>query len=869
MSKTIGQSKIYHKYWGKARKDFEHHPLYLHCLDVVAVAHEWWNNSPVIQRSFTQDTGLSERQVQAWVQFFIALHDLGKLDIRFQNKVPKIAPYNDDVKNKVPSQNYDHGENGYMWFVQESKELFQNCTSKQKRYLQDWLAHTSGHHGKISNDPQPNLLPSYLQKEAKQDQIARKAFIEDMADLFLKPQNINFENINLPEKPPVLMAGFCSVCDWLGSNTDYFKYEEPSKDMSMSTYFESKKAKAREVLKKYGLLRDIVISKGGMDQVYPHLKPRDVQTLVSQLNCEVPSLIIIEASTGSGKTETAIAIASCLLAKGLADSLTFALPTQATANAILNRLKDVSEKIFSSGPNVILAHGKSPYNTDFKALIEKSSQQIEAEGNGAGVQCHEWLSLSRRRAFLGQIAVTTIDQVLLSAITSLKHSFVRSFGIAKSVLIIDEVHAYDAYMYGLLEEVIKVQKQAGGSVILLSATLPWYQKKRLLKVWNTECSQNEEDKDKYPLIMQAVHSQDPSSENSNLKCFSLKKGNESRNVSIELWSNNDMVIDQSQLEGIAKAVKEQKAKVGVICNLVNDAQTIAEQLKALNTPVDILHSRYRYKDRMNKEESLIAKYGKDSIQDGCVLVGTQVLEQSLDIDFDWLVTFLCPVDLLFQRMGRLHRHAKQRPKGFKTPRCVVILPDRDKIDYKSHKHIYKNQRVLWRTQQLLYDIIDSTKSITFPKAYRNMIEHVYQKETWKDEPKDITEAFEKYQKECEGSLKRAKTISNANTFFSDNDEQAFMLTRDGQGSLSVIPVVEREAGQCFLDSETCLNRNQYEELVQNMIPVPVSWRSLIEAEEEQGIYYLLMQNETHREKYLSDNGRLCYSVEYGLKKLTC
>ena len=175
------------------------------------------------------------------------------------------------------------------------------------------------------------------------------------------------------------------------------------------------------------------------------------------------------------------------------------MPTQATANAILPRLKIVSKKIFSSGQNIILAHGKSPYNEDFKRLIKNSLEQTNSsEGNRAIVQCNEWLSVSRKRAFLGQIAVTTVDQVLLSTITSLKHYFIRSFGIGKSVLIIDEVHAYDAYMYGLLKEVIKSQKQIGGSVILLSATLPWFQKEQLLKTWDSSISMNEDHMNKYP-----------------------------------------------------------------------------------------------------------------------------------------------------------------------------------------------------------------------------------------------------------------------------------------------------------------------------------------------------------------------------------
>ena len=863
----------YSQYWGKAKKADDYwnsHPLFLHSLDVAAVAHEWWKNSLALQRSFIEETQLPEKQIQAWIQFFIALHDLGKLDIRFQNKVPELAPYSDDIKNKMTSDNYYHDEGGYRWFVQESNSVFENCASSQKRNLQNWLAHTAGHHGKIPKNAQPHPLPSYVSKEAKQDQLARKAFIEDIAKLFLKPQSISFENISLPENPPVLLAGFCSVCDWLGSNTDYFPYEKSSENIDILTYFESKKEKAKEILKKLGLLREVIISQGGMNQIYPHLKSKNIQTIISNLDCNKPSLTIIEASTGSGKTEAAIAFASHLLVRGLADSITFALPTQATANAILNRLKVVAEKIFSFGPNVILAHGKSPYNENFKTLIKNSSQQTKAKGNEAGVQCHEWLSLSRRRAFLGQIAVTTIDQVLLSAIESLKHFFVRSFGIGKSVLIIDEIHAYDAYMYGLLKKVIESQKKAGGSVILLSATLPFYQKEQLLTAWNADCSKDNDYKNKYPLILQATSNQNSQTKESNLKGFFLKREEEHKKVSFELWSNNDMILDQSKLKKIAEAAKYKKAKIGIICNLVDDAQRIAEQLKELKVAVDILHSRYRYKDRMEKEKYLIERYGKNSTEKGCVLVGTQILEQSLDIDFDWLITFLSPIDLLFQRMGRLHRHFKERPKDFEFPHCSIVLPEKGRMEYKSHEYVYKSKRVLWRTQQMLYK--QNTNLIIFPKAYRKWIEQVYQENTWKNEPEEITNAFEKYQSESQNSILRAYELAVANTHFSDTDENAAILTREGKMNLSVIPVIEKDTDQYFLESEKCIDRSQYENLSQNVIPVSASWKHFIAKQPEKNIYYLPMQKETQDKKYLSKEHhgyKLCYTREYGLKKVKC
>ena len=873
--------KTYFKYWGKARKtengNIEYHPLVYHSLDVAVVAGEWWEKSKAIRNSFIQETGFSERQAKAWVQFFIALHDIGKIDIRFQNKVPTISPYK---SVQVDTQNYDHGSGGYMWFVQEGQDIFNSYSILQKRYMQNWMAHTAGHHGAIPSVI-PNPLPSYLPQEVKnQDFLARKQFIQDLANLFLDTEGGVFKNINLSENPPVLLAGFCSVCDWVGSHTNYFEYvktkEINSVQQDLSLWMKLRSKNACKALKEFGFLTKVVTS-GGMDQIYPDLKPINIQTFVSYLNA-TPGLVIMEADTGSGKTEAAIAFASRLLAKGHADSITFALPTQATANAILPRLTSASNKIFKAGQNVILAHGRSPYNEDFKQLIKNSSQQVFAKGNKAGAQCHEWLSLSRKRAFLGQIAVTTVDQVMLSAIKSLKHHFVRAFGIGKSVLIIDEVHAYDSYMYGILKQVIKQQKQAGGSVILLSATLPRYQKRKILEIWSNTGAEDMAETEDYPLVLQVskVKQGNKKQMKDLAHTFTLQKTKNTKVTSIELWLSNDMHLGEDNLKNIAKAVKDKKAKVGVICNLVDDAQAIAEKLKEKEIVSDIFHSRYRYKDRMKKEETVIVRYGKNSRISSSLLVGTQVLEQSLDIDFDWLITFLCPVDLLFQRMGRLHRHLKERPKGFENPLCSIVLPEKSQQDYGLHsKYIYHNKRALWRTQQLLYRKRTLNQGIAFPQAYRTWIEQVYKEEVWRHEPEKITKAFEKYKQSSIASESTARHLTIIKTSFSDTEGNVATLTREGEMNLTVVPIIKRNGVDWFLDGESQVptskekNKQQWEELCQNSVAVPASWEHFIPGELQNGLYFLTMQREGDK-NWVSDKHKgVCfhYNIEYGLQKI--
>ncbi|CAG0956525.1 CRISPR-associated endonuclease/helicase Cas3 [Methanosarcinales archaeon] len=864
----MNKIQVYYQYWGKAEEPVEtaHHLFPYHCLDVAAVANQWWAHSSSIRRSFTQETGIEEKQIHAWVMFFIALHDFGKLDIRFQMKVPELAKWNygGELPKNSQSKNYYHGEQGYTWLVQESASYFEGVEDKPKRWLQNWFASTAGHHGEIptnAEDNPPAFVPPSIKK---QDIDARKEWVQDLYRLFLQPAGLNFEDIPTKE-PPILLAGFCSICDWLGSNTHCFQPKNTIQPLKEYFNFISKENKALQVLHDFGLLTEVK-NKGGMRDLYPNLIPINTQVLIDDLAVQ-QSMIIIEANTGSGKTEAALAYASKLLAQGLADSITFALPTQATANAMLERLEKVADKIFNGGKNVILAHGKRDYNDRFKKLIQQSQRTVNVQGEDeGGAQCSEWLSSSRKRAFLGQIAVTTVDQVMLSAIKSLQHYFVRSFGVGKSVLIIDEIHAYDAYMYGILEVVIKRQKQAGGSVILLSATLPAAQKQSLCKAWGVETGIEEQP---YPLILQATDDE--------VKTFTLAEHEigQDKIVNIELWQNDDCSITTEQLERIVQAAKK-GAKIGIVCNLVDDAQRYAHSLSEMTSvsiPVDIFHSRYRYCDRMDKEKVVLGQYGIGRSNQGRILVGTQVIEQSLDIDFDWLISFICPVDLLFQRMGRLHRHKKERPEMNKKPLCTVVMhkninlntAETVKESYGLHGLIYKNIRALWRTQQLL----QQHESIRFPDAYRDWIESVYKKDAWKDESESLTKLFEEYQMEQFASKYVSKGLTQENTYFRDTEGNAASLTREGEMNLSIIPVMEKNGKRCFLDGTDVPNANDKynrELLSQNSLSVPNSWRAIL-PKSQHDIFYLPMQKRDEGWRFDYENGYLFYTQERGLQKV--
>ncbi len=877
---------LYYRYWGKARpKEGEredYHLLPYHCLDVAAVSDSWWQNSPNIRRCFTLATGLDEKPVKAWVLFFIVLHDYGKFDLRFQRKAPKTWNLvNSELSqieakiNGLEIKKYNHGPAGLYWFYQDNQERFANDDffdfddNDTWQAWFSWLAPVMGHHGMIpedyekdSNEYRLDNVPETVRDTFKQ---ARQHWLQYLEKQFLTPAGLG-----LDDTPPLLvknnnqqsfsniLAGFCSVCDWLGSS-DFFQYDSCPSD-NLSEWYERRKNIADKALEAAGVI--------GKIKPYQDIKallkgyaPRQIQLLCNDLP-QRQSLTLIEASTGSGKTEAALAYAWQLLALGLADSIVFALPTQATANAMLERLEKAAPLLFDNKTNVVLAHGRAKYQPQFINL-KQACEAWPAQGKEeAWVQCGQWLSQSRKRVFLGQIGVCTIDQVLVSVLP-VRHKFVRGFGVGRSVLIIDEVHAYDSYMYGLLDAVLEQQCLAGGSAILLSATLPSHQKQQLAKAWNCDLKEDKQNL-AYPLITSFYDKQ--------IHFFDLTDDPEQQppitTVNLERLATPHCMPDEVFYQRLIDAVSE-GTQVCLVCNLVADAQEIYQVILEIITETQqfkkdqllLFHSRFTFSDRQRKEQTVLNLFGPNPDsqhirKQGHLLIATQVVEQSLDLDFDWLITQLCPVDLLFQRMGRLHRHPHDRPKNYQKPCCTVLLPDNG--DYELHELIYGNSRILWRTEQLL----NKYHKVSFPDAYRKWIEKVYQKDDWETEPESVIRSYEKFNDESYASQMTAKQLVRSSMkALSDDDNHITVLTRDGEMSLNLVPCYLNGQGEkCLLDGKVFsqLDENERPEALNlNAVAVPANWGNhgqLGEADSD-GILWLVMEP-------ASDQRFVCQIGEY-------
>lgn len=852
----------YFRYWGKAEKDgTAYHLLPYHCLDVAAVAAAWWDKSPVIRRSFCIHASVTSEQMRAWVLFFIAMHDYGKFDIRFQRRVkpiwellyPYAGTYNGNLPSEWDCKEYYHGNAGLFWFKQDHGELLGSASavvdeglsfldyadescSEHWQTWKTWLEAVAGHHGHVrkAEDIVPvTLSPIYDKRLAQVDHQARKEWFEALEHLFLRPSSLSMAD-SPPQCSP-LMAGFCSVADWLGSRCDDRNFSFRRNTQDLKNYFDEKfNNDAERVLELSGIIGRSRSYIGVSALLKDDQQPWSLQTIVDDIPLK-PGLTLIEAPTGSGKTEAALSYAWRILAAGFADAVVFALPTQSTANAMLDRLERIAPLLFETHANVILAHGSARFNEKFAAYKKAALEGYEEDG---WIQCSQWLAESRKRVFLGQIGVCTVDQVLISVLP-VKHRFVRGFGVGRSVLIVDEVHAYDSYMYGLLEEVLKQQKSAGGSALLLSATLPEFQRSQLLKAWNAELLQLNNDAP-YPLITWT--------DGGNTLPFILDESQlpATLDVKLEPSISSDMLPDDNLLRRIIEAA-EAGAQVAIVCNLVDDAQQIAKKLREkTRLSVDLFHARFCYKHRQEKELDAIKRFGPEgNREEGRIMVATQVIEQSLDLDFDWLITQLCPIDLLFQRMGRLHRHSRQsRPCGFEHPICTVLMPGGQ--DYGLHGVIYANIRTLWRTERKILNAPESM--VKFPSAYRDWIEDVYREEPWGDEPVEVDAAFEKFRDEVE-YVKRCNARSMINSAinpFPDTDQTITAVTRDGEMNITVLPFCVVPEGTMMMDGtvlEMVDELKRLEILALNSLGVPKSWGYYLGEMDDEGRHRLEMRKD--------------------------
>jgi len=498
-------------------------------------------------------------------------------------------------------------------------------------------------------------------------------------------------NARLPEIEAdwqsALLKGLTAVADWIGSGE---RFEDPA--VLWEPLIEPAVREAG--------MRPVEYVRGRSFEDIFGFCPNEIQRTLAR-TVTGPGVYVLEAPMGTGKTEAALFAAYAMLASGRAGGLYFALPTQLTSDKIYDRLLPFLRAILA------------PQSQDAAVLHVHSMAWLYAALEEEGEHAGAWFEHSKR-ALLAPFGAGTIDQALM-AVIRVRHAAVRSYGLAGKVVILDEVHSYDAYTGTLLDALIEHLTHLGCTVIVLSATLV---KSRLSGIVRCRALH----RDDYPLVT-AMRLEDGKAVIEEMPCGAVSGG------SVQLgFAAGDEAVE----ECLARA--EQGQYVLWIENTVRDAQNryrlLAGRAREIGIETGLLHSRYTQSDRRKNEERWTRYYGKqarDRGQGGRILIGTQVLEQSLDIDADFLVTRLCPSDMLLQRMGRLWRHPDTpRPAGARreawilAPALEAALADPKKA-FGVSAAVYAPY-VLART----LEVWRQKASVRLPDDIRPLLEATYQ-----------------------------------------------------------------------------------------------------------------------------------------------
>lgn len=841
--------------WAKSGDPF--HPLLGHMLDAGAVAWAILQREPARTRAlYASDWDLPEEEALRLVAFLVGLHDLGKASPVFQ------AAWEEGAKRV-----WDHGLTWDEELVKESwvahgalTEIYVKDVLKRRGFplrMADKVAKALGaHHGFLARGDELHKGRLHLQREEPPWKEARDYLVERLAEgLRLKlPFRVSREDVSATAVLRVM--ALASFADWIASDPRFFPY---GRDPKKEGYWEEALDLARRALE--GLPWPQIRSEEArtFEDLFP-FDPNALQKSVVQLlgtSLHEPTLLLVEAPMGLGKTEAALYAYHVLREKLDHRGLYIALPTQATANGIFPRVRDFLENLaVGERWELQLQHGAAPLNPQYAELLERAQPvQVydleEERGKGGGVAASAWFS-AKKRAMLAGHGVGTLDQALLGVL-KVKHHFVRLWGLMNRVVVLDEVHAYDTYTSGLLKALLTWLKGLGSSVVLMTATLPKRKREELLRAWlGVEGSGMSLSLPPYPRVCAfsqgRVEGTHFSLEEKHLRLeaapvalgelASFLKGRLPGAVgaivnTVDRAQNLYLALGEGErvtLEDLLRAMgpgEDQGAWASLWEVREEKGQFTVGKRLADGTWVFLLHARFPAEERALREAVALALFGKHGPRpERAILVATQVAEQSLDLDFDFVYSDLAPIDLLFQRAGRLHRHPRPRPPGLEEPMLAVGglrgLPQAEDggPSFSGELHwsrVYEDYVLLstWFS-------LRGRDKLRLPHDLEALLDEVYER-PWDAFPRELqARAKRSYEGLNQRQRKEAQTAENlalakldrllsgvdasalaADLRLDDEEESPGtqrLLTRLGDPSVAVVPVYKRN-GEWFLDAE--------------------------------------------------------------------
>ncbi|MBB6171325.1 CRISPR system Cascade subunit CasA [Nocardiopsis mwathae] len=725
---------------------------------------------------------------RAMVVWLAAVHDIGKATPAFACQVDELAGRMRDAGLGMPTLAQMRSDrrlapHGLAGLVLLREWLVEHHAWRKPTALQ-LAAVVGGHHGVPPTNLEigelldhPALLRARGSEEAwrhVQTELLDAAAAETGALARLDA----WRDVKLPQTAQVVFSALVIVADWMASSRELFPH---SPDAPLDDPGRAENAWAALDLPRpwepdqpvEGTAAELFAGRFQLpaDAV---VRPVQEQAVRAARDMAGPGMLVVEAPMGEGKTEAALAAAEILAAHTGSGGCFVALPTMATGNAMFPRVLSWLENLPGGRTDpeqhsVFLAHSKNALNDDYAALLRGGRQVTDIDRDGAPdrpseraehgkgdlrdwrgsrrhapaeLVAHSWLR-GRKKGPLASFVVGTIDQLLFTGLKS-RHLALRHLAVAGKTVIIDEAHAYDAYMSTYLDRVLAWLGAYGVPVVVLSATLPARRRRELAAAYARARRDDTAfaplaEADGYPLITAVPAGRAPS-------VTAPEASGRSTDVRVERLDD-----DLDTLAALLTAELADGGCAAVVRNTVSRVHETAHHLRehfaraGVGITVEVAHSRFVALDRAENDSRLLADLGPpDRVADlggtrptsGHVVVASQVVEQSLDIDFDLMVTDLAPIDLILQRMGRLHRHRRgegqcERPRRLRTARCLVTGadwtagPPQPARGSTAVYPLYLLLRAAAVLEPHLSSNDDHGRSIRLPDAISPLVQHAY------------------------------------------------------------------------------------------------------------------------------------------------
>ncbi|HIW62333.1 MAG TPA: CRISPR-associated helicase Cas3' [Candidatus Stackebrandtia excrementipullorum] len=845
--------------WGKSKKGSDDRlPLWRHLADAGQVAGLLWDHwvPERARRLVAENLPDGTADARRLVVWLAGVHDIGKATPSFTRRVPKLAEegVGHGLMFHPGPRHYPSAAHHTVTGQIILDAWLEDRHGWGRRISQQFAVVVGGHHGFPPTGETLQLVRhDVVDATGSRDAPSPWRRVQwELLDWAAEASEVSdrlphWGSLKLPQPVQVLLTAVVIVADWVASNEEYFPYlsvgRQPAKDRVASGWQAVALPARWQAHEVPATTSDLYRAR------FDITTPRPLQSLAVELARAAtgPSLIIVEGPMGEGKTEAALASAEVLAQKNGDGGVVIALPTRATSDSMFKRFNSWLRRLPTQADAVLdvgLGHGKNRHNPEYISLLKAGFSCVDADWRPAGqdrgssrsagrpdVAVHRWLA-GRKRTMLSQFTVVTIDQVLFAALKA-KHVVLRHLGLAGKVVIIDEAHAYDVYMSQYLHRVVEWLAEYGCSVIVLSATLPADKRVELVNAYQGRATGHVHDELTGDIGYPAVTVADRS-ETVEVRTSAAAEG---RQVGVDVEYLPD---DSDALTRELESALREGGCALVIRNTVSRAQQTAHDLRRYfgeRISVRLMHSRFIAPDRSRNDEWLRDKFGadRDDATAPFIVVATQVAEQSLDIDFDLLVTDLAPVDLLLQRMGRLHRHQRgidqsRRPKPVRRARCLLTGADWSSEPPKpvaGTLRVYDRYPTL-RAAAVLHDHLQDTGSrLSLPGDIAPLVQDAYGPgdvgpASWQGAVTEAAEKFVSTQKRRESEadrfrLKRAGRPGKALTGWLDSGvgeaEETGSVTgearagqveemddsttghgqvRDGEDSIEVIVLLERD-----------------------------------------------------------------------------